>query len=146
MKKIIIPLIFLLSISLLNGQINSDYFKPNLKLPSLINPNKISMHHSISFMSGIDSFKNGYYQSSYTNHLKYNFNSKLSMSLDLSMVNLGLTNFQDNFQFQSNSNNTMFVPSFSLNYKPTENMFISFEFRKSSPFKLMNQNDGFWYR
>lgn len=111
----------------------ADYnsgFNPNFRLPSLFNPNNINMKHSISFMSGISSNNQGFYQSMYTNHILYTFNSKLNLKLDLNFVNDGSITFNKGFNIEGNNDNaSKILPNFSLNYKPTDNTSIILEFR-----------------
>ncbi|OQX70841.1 MAG: hypothetical protein B6D62_03410 [Candidatus Cloacimonas sp. 4484_275] len=128
MKRIFVIILF--AALMMNVFAEIGYFNPNFKLPSLFNPNKIKMSHSISFMSGVSANNKGFYQSVYTNHISYNFNPKLKLQLDLNFVNNGTMNFNRNFALESNHDNkSMILPDFSLTYKPTENMTFSFEFR-----------------
>ncbi|MDZ4182456.1 MAG: hypothetical protein U1B83_06230, partial [Candidatus Cloacimonadaceae bacterium] len=56
---------------------------------SLLSLNRLSMRHSMGFEAGTSSSGGGYYLSRYTNHLKYQFNPKLELDLDLNFVNFG---------------------------------------------------------
>ena len=129
MKKILIGIIFMALV--ISAFAEVGYFNPSFKLPSLFNPNKIKMTHSVSFMSGFSSDNKGFYQSVYTNHISYNFNSKLKMQLNLNFVNNGTMNFQRNLVFEDNHDNkSMILPEFSLTYEPTDSMTFNFEFRR----------------
>ena len=120
----------------LKAQVVSNVFKPNLLMPSFLDVNKISVNHSASFSSGISSDKKSFYQSVYTNHLSYTFNPKLKFELDLNFVNFGTATYKSGIEFEGNNDNsTRVLPNMSLNYKPTENTSITFEFRQyNSPF------------
>ncbi|MCD4817059.1 MAG: hypothetical protein K8S23_00025 [Candidatus Cloacimonetes bacterium] len=136
MKKIIFSLIFIVFIVASYAQVgsmfsNPSFAKPDFSFTSLFNPNILTMNHSVSFFSGMDSSKNAFYQSVYTNHLKFKFNPKFSMNLDLNFVNIGTGNIQNNMSFKSNQDNsTMVIPELNMTYKPTENTTISFHFSK----------------
>ncbi len=109
----------------------SNYFHPNLQLGSMLNPNKLSIGHSISFSSGISSNRTSSYESKYTNHLNYKFSEKLNLKIDLSVVNFGMTSFKKDFSIEANSNNTThIVPEFRLDFSPTENSKITIEFKQ----------------
>ena len=141
MKKYII--IFALVLISVSGFAES--FNPNLMMPSLINMNKIKMHHSMSFMSGVSSNNQGFYQSQYTNHIKYQFSPKLSMNLDLNFVNVGTATFNKGFDIEGNNdNNTMVLPEFSLNYQPTENTFITIEYRQVGGYGNTGYHRNWW--
>lgn len=144
MKKLILILILSAMTFFLFAELTADYFKPDYKF-MLFNPNKLTMNHSFSFMSGFSSNKQGFYQSVYTNHLKYRFNSKLDFKLDLNFVNYGSTTFQKDFKIEGNNDNTSKVlPSFQLNYKPSENTKITFEFRQFGGYNLFNSMKRNW--
>ena len=144
MKKLILILILSVMIFFLFAEITADYFKPDYKF-MLFNPNKLTMNHSFSFMSGFSSNNQGFYQSVYTNHLNYRFNSKLDFKLDLNFVNYGSTTFQKDFKIEGNNDNTSrILPSFQLNYKPSENTKITFEFRQFGGYNLFNSMKRNW--
>ena len=132
MKNFIILLILLIVSIPLIGQTTPTAFNPHYQLPSLINPNKIEMSHSISFSSA---FSNGdaAYQSKYTNHIKFNLRKNLKLNVDLNLVNFGTANF-NSFDIEGNNDNvTKILPDFSLEYKPTDNMTIKVEYNQSTP-------------
>ena len=144
MKKIILISLLIFISTLVFAEITADYFKPDYKF-MLFNPNKLTMNHSFSFMSGFSSNNQGFYQSVYTNHLNYQFNSKLDFKLDLNFVNYGSTTFQNDFKIEGNNDNTSKVlPSFQLNYKPSENTKITFEFRQFGDYNLYNSMNKNW--
>jgi len=120
----------------LNAEMINNVFKPNLLMPSFLDANKISVNHSISFSSGISSNKQSFYQSVYTNHLSYNFNSKLKLDLDLNFVNFGTATYKSGIEFDGNEDNaTKVLPNMQLNWKPSENTSITIEFKQyNSPF------------
>jgi len=141
MKKTLIGiLILLLSLPLL-AQI--DMPKPNLNPykgsgTPLFGLNKLSMSHSLGFEAGTSSSGRGYYLSRYTNHINYAFNPKLDLELDLSLVNYGSTS---KLQFNSD-NNTKVIPEFRLNYRPSDSVNLSVEFRQGTPWYTGLSN---WY-
>jgi len=64
MKKIIFSLIFIVFIVASYAQVgsmfsNPSFAKPDFSFTSLFNPNILTMNHSVSFFSGMDSSKNG---------------------------------------------------------------------------------------
>ena len=135
MKKLLF-LVVLLSLGfLLNAQSslgNSGYsFNPNYKVGSLFDPNIVKMNHSMSFMSGVSSTGAGFYQSAYTNHLQFKLRENLKFNVDISVLNLGSMTHNNDMKFSGNDDNqNMIVPAFSLQYKPTENSTIYFEYRQ----------------
>jgi len=120
----------------LNAEVINNVFKPNLLMPSFLDVNKISVNHSVSFSSGISSNKQSFYQSVYTNHLSYDFNSKLKLDLDLNFVNFGTATYKSGIEFDGNEDNaTKVLPNMQLNWKPSENTNITIEFKQyNSPF------------
>ncbi|MDP8268529.1 MAG: hypothetical protein P9L97_07370 [Candidatus Tenebribacter davisii] len=139
MKKIIVILILTLSFCL-NAQIINNAFTPELIMPSMINMNKLNMNHSMSFSSAISSNNQSFYESVYTNHISYEFNPKFNLKLDLNFINFGSATYQSGIEFEGNNDNTTKVlPNFQLNYKPSENINLIFEFRQyNSPFERNN--------
>ncbi|OPX26599.1 MAG: hypothetical protein B1H06_05445 [Candidatus Cloacimonas sp. 4484_143] len=135
MKRILLIMILILTFAL-NAEMINNVFKPNLLMPSFLDANKISVNHSISFSSGISSNKQSFYQSVYTNHLSYNFNSKLKLDLDLNFVNFGTATYKSGIEFDGNEDNaTKVLPNMQLNWKPSENTSITIEFKQyNSPF------------
>ncbi|RLC54257.1 MAG: hypothetical protein DRH79_01180 [Candidatus Cloacimonadota bacterium] len=135
MKRILLIMILILTFAL-NAEMINNVFKPSLLMPSFLDANKISVNHSISFSSGISSNKQSFYQSVYTNHLSYNFNSKLKLDLDLNFVNFGTATYKSGIEFDGNEDNaTKVLPNMQLNWKPSENTSITIEFKQyNSPF------------
>ncbi len=124
-------LILLLSLPLL-AQI--DMPKPNLNPykaggSPLLSLDRLSMSHSMGFEAGSSSAGRGYYLSRYTNHIRYAFNPKLDLELNLSLVNYGSTT---KLEFNSD-NSTRVIPEFRLNYRPTDSVNLSVEFRQGAP-------------
>lgn len=133
MKKILLSLsvLMLLCVPML-AQI--DLPKPNFSVMpasgrSLFDRSRVSMSHSMGFEAGASS-RGGYYLSRYTNHLKYNISPKLDLKLDLSVVNYGSssTSFKIN-----DDNKSRIIPSFSLDYNPTDKIKIQFNYRQGYP-------------
>ena len=136
MKRIMLITILIMAFSL-NAEIINNAFTPELLMPSIINMNNLSMNHSMSFGSSIFSNSQSAYESVYTNHLSYNFNSKLDLKVDLNFVNFGTATHQSGIEFDGNNDNTSRVlPNFQLNYNPSENIKFVIEFRQyNSPFE-----------
>lgn len=140
MKRNLVILYLILGMSLFAN--SSDYFHPNLSLIPSINPNKLSIGHTLSFTSGISSNYASMYESKYTNHISYEFSPKLSIQIDLSVVNYGFTNFNSDFSIESNgSNDTKIFPEFQLNWKPTENSSVTIEFKRYNSYSY----PSYWY-
>ncbi len=152
MKRVLILLVILNFIIVLNAQITFDKpnynFNPNFQLGGIINPNQIKMNHSLSFMSGASSSGQGFYQSTYTNHLKFDLRDNLKFNVDLSFVNLGSMSHDNDWKFSSNNDNhNVVVPAFSLEYKPSDNTKIYFEYRQIRGYQHNNYNryhDTWW--
>ena len=135
MKRILLIMILILTFAL-NAEMINNVFKPNLLMPSFLDVNKISVNHSVSFSSGISSNNQSFYQSVYTNHFSYNFNSKLKLDFDLNFVNFGTATYKSGIEFDGNEDNaTKVLPNMQLNWKPSENTNITIEFKQyNSPF------------
>ncbi|MBW6514374.1 MAG: hypothetical protein K0B87_06425 [Candidatus Syntrophosphaera sp.] len=133
MKVFLLGLLSLLLILPLAAQI--DLPRPSFNPyqsggSSLLDLNRISMNHSMGFSAGVSSAGSGYYLSRYTNHLKYSFNPKLDLELDLNFVNFGSTN--SSFEFNAD-NRSRVIPEFKLNYRPSESVQLQIEFRQGNP-------------
>jgi len=140
MKKILVVLCVLSALSLMANE--ADYFRPNFNLMPTINPNKLTIGHTLSFSSGISSNYTSNYESKYTNHISYEFSPKLSIQVDLSIVNYGMTNFNKDFSIESNGNNdTKLIPEFRMDWKPTENSSVTIEFKRYNGYN----SPRYWY-
>ncbi len=126
MKKLFISLSLMLLLLPLIAQV--DLPRPNFSPytntgTSLLSMNNLSMRHSMGFEAGTSSGGEGYYLSRYTNHLKYKFNPKLELDLDLNFVNFGSLNTSQRFELNKD-NDSKVIPEFSLRYKPTDSVLI----------------------
>ena len=131
MKKILIGIIFLMLVVFLNAQIIDNAFKPSLLTPSFLNPNNLSMHHSVSFIGGYSSNNDSFYESVYTNHLMYKFKPNLNLQVDLNFVNFGTATYKSGIEFEGNNDNqSKVLPNFQLNWKPSENTTFTVEFKQ----------------
>lgn len=131
MKKLFFITLLLIITFMLSAEILPNAFTPNLLMPSFMNPDKFTMNHSITFMSGFSSNNQSFYQSVYTNHLMYQFSSKLNLQVDLNFVNFGTATYQSGFKFEGNNDNASKVlPNFQLNYNPTKSTQITIEFKQ----------------
>jgi len=97
---------------------------------SLLNPDRLSMSHSLGFYAGASSSGQGFYLSRYTNQLKYTFNPKLDLELDLNFVNYGSAG--SSFKL-NDDNRSHILPEFKLNYRPSDNVQLQIEFRQANP-------------
>lgn len=133
MKKLLILITCVAIMSLpLAAQI--DLPKPNFSVMpksarSLLDPSRLSMSHSVGFEAGSSSL-GGYYMSHYTNHLKYSFNPKLDLKLDLSLVNFGTSS--PSFKL-NDDNNSRIIPGFTLDYHPSESLIIQVRYQQGYP-------------
>ncbi len=133
MKKIAIGILILMLGLPLLAQI--DMPKPNLNPyrgsgSPLLGLNGLSMSHSLGFETGMSSAGGGFYLSRYTNQIRYAISPKLDLELDLSLVNFGSTNSKLEF---NSDNSTKLIPEFRLNYRPSDSVNLSVEFRQGSP-------------
>ena len=99
----------------------------------------LKMSHSMGFEAGTSSNGLGYYMSRYTNHLKYQFNPKLELDLDLNFINHGSINTDTKFSFNDDNQNRV-IPEFSLRYRPTDSIQIEFQMRQGLANRYRN-----WY-
>ena len=144
MKRAIILISITVIFISLNAQFSfenpSPNFNPNFNLGGFLHPDKVKMNHTMSFSSGVDSNGLGFYQSAYTNHLKFDLRDNLKFNVDLSYVNFGTMTHENNLNFNSNQDNQgAFVPAFSLEYKPFTNTTIIIEYQNGGG------NDSFFY-
>ena len=133
MQKLLLSLIICLCVMPLIAQI--DIPRPNLNpfsngQSSLMSMDKLSMSHSMGFQAGTSSSGDGYYLSRYTNHLKYQFNPKLELDLDLNFVNFGSMNTSSKLEMNSD-NASKVIPEFSLKYKPSDSILIQVQMNHS---------------
>lgn len=134
MKKLFLLLALTAGLYLLSAQ-NSVFNTDSDNLTgsvssSLFNPYKLKMSHSMGFAAGTSSRGIGFYESRYTNHLKYEFSPKFNMELDLNFVNFGSATTGKGFSFDSNDDNrTKIIPEFSLNFNPSKSVSIQLEYR-----------------
>lgn len=124
-----------------------DLPKPNFSMVNaarsqLFDVSKLKMSHSLGFEAGSSSM-GGYYLSRYTNHLKYSFNPKLDLKLDLSVINLGSSS--TNFRF-NDDNRSLFVPGFTLDYRPNDTFNFKIEFRQGMPLQPSAWQNADTYR
>ncbi len=139
MKRVLILILLLLLIQLINAQHPERFINPSLMTPSLIDFSKLSINHTVSFSSGFSSDNKNYYQSMYTNHLQYTFSPKLKLSVDLNFTNFGTATYKGGLKFDGNRDNSSQVfPEFSLQYQPSENTSIIFEYRRINPYSINN--------
>lgn len=126
-----LTLVFSLSLLLAQDNVFSpSVFNQGYISSSLLNPYKLKVSHSMGFSAGTSSSGLGYYESCYTNHIKYAFNPKLNLELDLNFVNFGSTTSGKGISFESNDDNkTKVLPEFSLSYRPSDKVIINLEYK-----------------
>lgn len=145
MKKILIITLLALASTFVWAQI--DLPRPDLNpfratQNSLFSPDKMKISHSMGFEASSSSSGHGYYLSRYTNHIKYQFNPKLQMQLDLNFVNYGSANTSRSIELNDDNKNKV-IPEFSLSYKPSDNVRIDFRFEQARSPEYYNRH---WYR
>jgi len=113
---------------------------------SLLNPSKLHMSNSASF-STMMSNGQSFYQSVYTNHLQYKFNSKLSMNMNLNFVNYGSATMKNKVSFAGNGDNqSKVLPEFSLMYQPSKNFTIRFDYQQGSLYQRSFDDNYYMWR
>ncbi|MEE9430859.1 MAG: hypothetical protein V3V16_07465 [Melioribacteraceae bacterium] len=147
MKKILF-IFLLVQTSLLLGQFKGQAEKPiNISgailsdnpvssLFSFFDTSKFSMDHSFS-MSYSALGSNGLALGVYKNNIAYEFSDDLNMELETSFVNSPYSSFGKSFTDQING---VYLSRASLNYRPTEDMSISIQFRNSPMNSYYNSN------
>lgn len=103
------------------GIVNSN---SNL-LFGFIDPAKFSMSHSYSLSYGMGG-GNALALGVYTNTMRYAFNDKLNLRVDANVVHSPYSTFGKNVTDQING---IYIGNAELNYKPTDNFFISLQYR-----------------
>lgn len=104
---------------------------------SLFDPSKLSMHqsYSLAYFSGSGASGSiGYYM----NSLEYSFSKPLKIRLDLGFLHSPTGLFSGG---SSNLKNGVFVPGFSLDWRPTNSLNFKFDYR-SFPFGVYNNGYG----
>ncbi len=150
MKRNLLIVVMILSSTIIFSQnipnmFNSGYSLSNLGSLSFKKPNNLHISNSASFSSTFNSSsKKSSYLSNYSTNFLYDVNPKLKLNLKLNFANFGTANYNSNFEFSGNNDNTSKVlPEFSLDYKPFENTSIHIEFRQNignSPFSRSFSN------
>ncbi len=144
MKKIItIGLFVALSVALMGQlQLPKPELNPfHINNYGLFNPNQLDISHSMGFEASSSSTGNAYYLSRYTNHIKYKFNPKLDMQLDLNFVNFGSATTSKSIDF-NDDNKSSILPAFSLSYRPNDNIRIDFRYEQAYSPDYYNRHWG----
>ncbi len=144
MRKLLVCITLILILLPLAAQI--DMPRPNLNPfrgsgSALLPIDRMQMSHSMGFEAGTSSVGDGYYLSRYTNHIKYKFNPKLELDLDLNFVNFGSMNTSSKFSVNDDNTNKL-IPEFSLRYKPTDSILIQVQMNQGAYY---NQPRKAWY-
>jgi hypothetical protein len=77
----------------------------------------------------------------YTNQIAYNFNDKLNIQIETSLVNTPYNSLGQSF---TNSINGIYLNKAQINYRPTEDMSFSLRF-SNSPFGYYNRYSNYGY-
>lgn len=143
MKKLLL-ISFLLVYSLINAQYKDQLDKPvdiksgivkdySSSLFGFINPNNFQMSHT--FDISYQTFSGGNLAlTTYTNSMFYKINDQLNIQADISLVNSPYNTFGKEFSSQLNG---LYLSRAQINYKPSDNTSIIFEYR-SLPGGLYN--------
>ena len=122
----------------ISGAILSD--NPISSLFSFIDPSKFSMNHSVS-MSYSSFGSNGMALGVYTNQIAYQFNDKLNIEIETSLVNTPYNSFGQAF---TKSINGIYLNKAQINYRPTKDMSFSLRF-SNMPFNSYNRYSNYGY-
>lgn len=156
MKKIIIILIILISLPVFSQYRDQNKIKESIGdgivnnqpggLFGIFNSKKFQMSHiyNLSFSASGD---NQLAVGSYTNRLFYKFNNKFNFQLWTSIVTTPYNSFNKN---PNNKFGGIYIDKASINYKPSKNFMIQFEFsnnpyRRYNSFYNYNRFSGFNY-
>jgi len=90
------------------------------------NPENFTMHHSYSFSTMLMGGKT-IVIGMYTNSMLYRISDPLSVRLDVSLMHSPFNSFGKSFQSDLNQ---LFINRAELNYRPFDNMFIQFQYRR----------------
>lgn len=146
-----ILIISLMVSSVLYGQFKEDLNKKvdirkgivTQETPSLFanffNPNNFNMSHSVS-MSYSAFGNHGIALGVYTNTMSYQFNENLNVEVDASIVNSPYSTFGNQFNDQING---LYLSRAQINYKPTENTFLTIQYLKGPSYYSPYSNRGF---
>ncbi len=120
--------------------------RSNNLLFGFFNPANFRMSHSYNF--SYTSFgKHSLALGMYTNSIFYKFSDPLTMQVDVSLTHSPYNTFGRQFQNQFNG---IYLSRAALNWRPSENTMIHFEFRNlPTSYYLMNPYYGYypyWYR
>ncbi|MCF7920156.1 MAG: hypothetical protein K9N06_09625 [Candidatus Cloacimonetes bacterium] len=131
MLRLNILFFLVICLPLVAGVSDGYYNDPQFNFNSLLNPDQVNMHHSYTFQSGVNSQGEGYYLNMYTNHLNFNLSPKLDFKVDLHFINFGSMSVNNNFNIEGNNDNSsQVVPEFEMEWRPTDNMKISFGYQR----------------
>jgi len=142
-KNIIILFSILISLPTFSQIKDNNLFNENVKdgiikqqsgeLFGFFNSNKFHMDHiyNLSFSTfGSNQFSVG----SYTNRIFYNFNNKLNFQLWTSIVTTPYSTLNNS---PKNKFNGIYIDKASINFKPTKNFMIDFQF-SNNPYRYYN--------
>ncbi len=136
MKKIFFML-FVFVLSVTNAQFRDELNnKPDIRsgivknnsygsLFGFFNPNNFKMNHAFD-LSYTTFGGAGLAMGVYTNSMFYQFTDNLNLQADISIVNSPYNSFDKDFSKRVNG---VYLSKMQMNYKPTENMTIMFQYR-----------------
>jgi len=146
MKKLLVLVLFVISLATVSAQIKKDPFdKPSVQdgiirhetsnnFLGFFNPANFSMSHSIN-LSYSAFGGNGIATSVYTNTMSYKFADNLRLSADVSFVHSPYSTFGDKF---SKDISGIFLSRAELNFKPWENAEIMIQYRNIPAYQMMD--------
>lgn len=157
MKKSLILFVFLLTSTFSFAQLKSQMPQPANVGESMLKPrssnvlfgffNPANFRMSHSYSLSYSSFAGqGLALGVYTNSMFYKISDPLSMQVDISLIHSPYNTFGKQFQNQFSG---IFINRAALNWKPSENTLINFEFRNLPSYMYLTNPyyyHPFWYR
>jgi hypothetical protein len=132
-KIIVLFVLFFLSSGILNAQFKEPDEKYRNKLfLGIFNPKNFTMEHSFQ-VSFLTTGSGNVSLTSYTNRMNYKISDKLNISADLKLQYAPFANSAYGKDYSSKMQSDLsgvYLSRLALDYKISENSFISFEFRK----------------
>lgn len=160
MKKILVLVLFLASISAFAQYKSDNFSSPSVKdglidrssspLFGFLNSDNFQMNHSFNLSYSAFAGQ-GLSLGVYTNSMFYKFNDKLNLQVDASIVTSPYNTFGEDF---TNNINGLYLSKAALNYMPSKDVMISIQYRQLpggyyyNPFygnnSFFNQSDN-WF-
>jgi len=109
-------------INILSGITN---YNPSSFFSGFINPDNFTMKHSVS-MSYTSFSGQGIAMGVYTNNMSYKISDKMNVEADISLVNSPYSTLGNNLSKEING---IYLSRAQFNYQPSENFFITFQYK-----------------